>query len=98
MTCPVSSKLSAQQKKECCKEKLSYKNVGEKVYPWVQCQDPKVGVFCALCKKWGRPPPSARGVRTTMAKHVEQQNVIEMQCAGAAKQAKRKRKRIVRLF
>ena len=33
-----------------------------------------------------------------MAKHVEQQNIIEMQCAGAAKQAEEKRKRIVRLF
>ena len=69
-----------------------------------------------LCKKWGRPPPSAKGGWTTrgivdwnhatellkqhsgskwhqdssvtarMAKHVEQQNVIEMQCAGAAEQ------------
>ena len=27
-----------------------------------------------------------------MAKHVEQQNVIEMQCAGAAKQAEEQKK------
>ena len=32
MTCPVSNKLSTQQKKKCYKKKLSYK----KVYPWVQ--------------------------------------------------------------
>ena len=52
MTCPVSNKLSAQQKKNCYKEKLSYKKVWEKVYPWVQCEDPQVGMFCTLCKKW----------------------------------------------
>ena len=39
MTCPVSSKLSAQQNKKCYK-KLSYKKVWEKVHPWVQCEDP----------------------------------------------------------
>ena len=38
-------------------------------------------------------------ITARMAKHVEQQNVIEMQCAGAAKQAEeQKKKRIVRLF
>ena len=35
--------------------------VWEKVYPWVQCEDPKVGMFCTICKKWGWPPPSAKG-------------------------------------
>ena len=29
MTCPISNKLSAQQKKKCYKKKLSYKNVWE---------------------------------------------------------------------
>ena len=83
----------------------------------VQCEDPKVGMFCTHCKKWGRLPPSAKGgwrtrgivdwnhatellkqhsgskwhqdssITARMAKHVEQQNVIDMQCAGAAKQA-----------
>ena len=48
-TCPISNKLAAQQKKKCYKKKLSYK----KVYPWVQCKNPKVGMFCTLCKKWG---------------------------------------------
>ena len=61
MTYPVSNKLSAQQKKKCYKKKLSYKKVWEKVYPWVQCEDPEVGMLCTLCKKWGRPPPSAEG-------------------------------------
>ena len=37
-------------------------------------------------------------ITARMAKHVEQQNGIEMQCAGAAKQAEEQRKRIVRLF
>ena len=94
-------------------ENLSYKKVWEKVYPWVQCGDPEVGMFCTLCKKWGRPSPSAKGgwmtrgivdwkhatellkqhseskchqdlsITARMAKHVEQQNVIEMQCADA---------------
>ena len=36
MTCPVSNKLSAQQKKKCYKKKLSYKKGWEEVYPWVQ--------------------------------------------------------------
>ena len=35
MTCPISNKLSAQQKKKCYKKKQSYKNVWEKVYPSV---------------------------------------------------------------
>ena len=77
----------------------------------------------AICKKWGRPPPSARGgwrtrgivdwnhatellkqhsgskwhhdssITARMAKHVEQQNVIEMQCAGAARQAEEQNKK-----
>ena len=122
MTCPVSNKLSAQQKKKCYKKKLSYKKVWEKVFPCVQCEDPKVGLFCTLYKKWGRPPPSAKGgwrtrgivdwnhatellkqhsgskwhqdlsVTARMAKHVEQQNGIEMQCASAAKQAEEPKK------
>ena len=65
MTCPISNKLSAQQKKKCYKKKLSYKTVWEKVYPWVQCEDPQVGMFCTLCKKWGWPPPNAKGGWTT---------------------------------
>ena len=113
MTCPISNKLSTQQKKKCYKKKLRYKEVWEKVHPWVQCEDPKVGKFCTLYKKWGRPPPSADGGWTTsgiviwnhatellkqhsgsklhqdssitarMAKHTEQQNIIEMQYGGA---------------
>ena len=50
-TCPVSNKLSAQPKEKCHKKKLSYKKVCEKVYPWVQCEDPIVGMFYTLCKK-----------------------------------------------
>ena len=122
MTCPVSNKLSAQQKKKYYTKKLCYKKVWEKVFPWVQCGDPKVGLFCTLCKKWGRPPPNAKGgwptrrivdwnhaiellkqhsgskwhqdtsVTARMAKHVEQQNDIEMQCAGAAEQAEEQKK------
>ena len=37
-------------------------------------------------------------ITARMAKHVEQQNIIKMQCAGAAKQAEEKRKIIVRLI
>ena len=55
VTCPVSNKLSTQQKKKCYKKKLNYKKVWKKV--------------------------------ARMAKHVEQQNAMEMQCAGAARQA-----------
>ena len=123
MTCHVSNNLSAQQKKKCYKKMLSYKEAWEKVYPWVQCEDPKVGMFCTLCKKWGWPPPSTKGGRMArgivdwnhatellkqhsgskwhqdslitarMAKHVDQQNVIELQCAGAAKQAEEQKEK-----
>ena len=55
MTCPVYNKISAQQKK------LGYKKVWEKVYPWIQYEDPEVGMLCTLCKKWGRPSPNAKG-------------------------------------
>ena len=117
MTCPVCSKLSAQQKKKCYKKMISYRKVWEKVYPWVLSEDPKVGMFRTLCKKWGRLPSSAKGGWTTrgivdwlvkqhigskwqqdssitmrMTKHVEQQNVIEMQCAGATNQAEEQKK------
>ena len=51
MTCPISNKLSAQQKKKC-KKKVSYKNVWVKFYPCVQYEDTKVGMFCTLSKKW----------------------------------------------
>ena len=54
MTGLVSNKLSAQQNKKCYKNELSYKNVWEKAYPWVQCEDPKVGIVCTHCKKWGK--------------------------------------------
>ena len=102
-------------------KKLSYKKVWDKVHPWLQYKDPEVGMFCTLCKKWGRPPPSAKvgggqgelltgtmpqmkqhsgsiwhqdsSITARMAKHVEQQNVIEMQCAGAAKQAEDQKKK-----
>ena len=37
-------------------------------------------------------------ITARMAKHIEQQNIIELQCAGAAKQAEEQKKRIVRLF
>ena len=50
MTWPVSDKLSAQQKKKCYKKKLSYKKVMEIVHPWVQYEDPKVGMFCTLVR------------------------------------------------
>ena len=80
-------------------------------------------MFCTLCKKWGPPPPSAKGgwrtrgivywnhatellkqhsgskwhqdssITARMAKHVEQKNVIDMQCAGAAKQAEEQKKK-----
>ena len=32
-------------------------------------------------------------ITARMAKHVEQQNIIEMQCAGAAKQAEEQKKK-----
>ena len=59
-TCSISNKLSTQQKKKCYKKKLSCKKVWEKVYPWIQCEHPKVGMFYTFCKKWGRPYPSAK--------------------------------------
>ena len=40
MTCPISNKSSTQQRMKCYMKKLGYKKVGEKVYPWVQCEDP----------------------------------------------------------
>ena len=34
-------------------EKAKLQKVWEKVYPWVQCEDPEVGMFFTLCKKNG---------------------------------------------
>ena len=52
---------SIQEKKKMYKAQLSYKSDWEKQYPWVQCKDPKDGMFCTTCIKWGNPPPSAKG-------------------------------------
>ena len=67
MTFPVSNKLSAQQTKKCYTKTISYKKFGEKFILGfrVQCEDPKVGMFCSHSKKWGRPSPSAKGGWTT---------------------------------
>ena len=35
MACPVSNKLSAQQKEKCYKKKAELKNIWEKVYPQI---------------------------------------------------------------
>ena len=47
--------LEMLQEKNLAKGKLERKFIlGFRV----QCEDPKVGMFCSLYKKWGRPPPS----------------------------------------
>ena len=56
---------SAKDKKKQYKANLSYKSDWEKQYPWVQCKDPKIGMFFTICIKWGKPPPSAKGGWTT---------------------------------
>ena len=60
MTCPAFNKVSMQQKKSYTKN-LSYKKVWEKVCHKLRCEDPKVGKFCTLGMKFGRPPRRAKG-------------------------------------
>lgn len=49
-------RLTPCEKKKVYKSQLSYKPEWEKKYPWVFCTDPKEGMFCRTCQKWGAPP------------------------------------------
>ena len=62
MTCPISNKLCAQQKKKYYKKKLSYKKVWEKVYPWVQCEDLKLACFVLFVRMGKATSKSKRWV------------------------------------
>ena len=53
--------LSASEKKEYYKGRLSYRKEWEQTYPWVHCTDPKEGMFCSLYQKLGKPSATARG-------------------------------------
>lgn len=52
-------RLTPGEKKKKYKSQLSYKLDWEKTYPWVFCSDPKEGMFCSICRKWGTPPAGA---------------------------------------
>ena len=52
---------SVSEKKKQYKAKLSYKKAWEKNHPWLQCTNPQEGMFCTICMKWGKPPPSTKG-------------------------------------
>ena len=122
MTCPVSNKLSAQQKKKCYKKKLSYKKVWEKFilgfsvkilmlvccvlfvrngdgHLQVQMVGGRQGELdwnhtTELLKQHSRSKwHQDSSITVRMAKHIEQQNVIEMHCAGAARQAEEQKKK-----
>ena len=77
MTYSVSNKLSKQQKKKCYKKKLRFKRIWENVYPWLRCENTKVGMFYTLGKKWGRPPSSEKGEWTTRG-IVGRNHIIEL--------------------
>ena len=54
---PKAPKTKAMSdKKKIYKSQLSYKPEWEKKYPWVFCTNPKEGMFCRTCQKWGTPP------------------------------------------
>ena len=53
------------EKKELYKAKLSYKKNWETKYPWVYCNNASEGMFCSICKRWGKPPAGSRGAWTT---------------------------------
>ena len=57
---PCLKYIIATTEEEMLQEKAKLQESLGEVYPWVQCEDPKVGMFCTQCKKWGRPPPSAK--------------------------------------
>ncbi|KAI6649994.1 52 kDa repressor of the inhibitor of the protein kinase-like [Oopsacas minuta] len=38
---------------------------GKKIYPWVICEDPRKGMFCTICQKWGNPSAGSRGAWTS---------------------------------
>ena len=57
--------MTKAAKKKVYKSKLSYRHQWESKYPWVYCNDIKVGMFCQLCQKFGRPPANAFGAWTS---------------------------------
>ena len=79
---------------------LCYKKVWEKVYPWWTTK----GIVdwnhaTELLKQHsGSKWQQDSSITARMAEHVEQQNVIEMQCAGAAKQAEEQMKNNREIF
>ena len=110
--------MTKAAKKKVYKSKLSYRHQWESKYPWVYCNDIKVGMFCQLCQKFGRPPANAFGAWTSrgisdwnhgtemlklhnetkwhqdavlVARMAEQQSVLELQHAAAARNITEKR-------
>ena len=51
--------------KKIYKSRLTYKKSWEEKYPWVYCNNPQEGMFCQICQKWGKAPPTACGGWTT---------------------------------
>ena len=52
---------TSEKKKILYKLKLTYRQQWESKYPWVYCEDPKKGMFCHICQKFGKPPDTAHG-------------------------------------
>ena len=63
--CVEVEETGSQKKKKLYKAKLSYKKDWETKYPWVYCNNASEGMFCSICKRWGKPPAGSRGAWTT---------------------------------
>ena len=64
-TQPVQLVQSKSDKKKAYKSKLTYRQQWKLKYSWIDCANAEMGMFCVICKKYGKPPGNARGAWTT---------------------------------
>ncbi|XP_064386984.1 zinc finger MYM-type protein 1-like [Halichondria panicea] len=64
-TQPAQLVQSKSDKKKAYKSKLTYRQQWKLKYSWIDCANAEMGMFCVICKKYGKPPGNARGAWTT---------------------------------
>ena len=49
------------EKMRLYKDNLRYNPEWKKKWPWIEYKEEEGGMFCSVCKKYGKPPAQARG-------------------------------------
>ena len=99
-------RMTTSEKKKLYMAKLTYKKEWEAKYPWVYCNDSSLGMFCGICRKWGKNPAGSRGAWTSSGitdwnhatELLKQHGDSTWHCDAAATAAKSKQIRVALLF